>query len=223
MDMIELRTAHTADLEAELEDATGAGDVFSAAVLSSLTSMRLKIELGAFLGLSLAQAKAAQTSPGEIVLPDLSRGFLERIETLNSPQTAPRGVFLVHHQGAYREVVRRFIEGDCGLPVYELTSSDIAKRDLVATLSEQLPKCSFAVCLLGRTSQWLTVGSARTRTSSTRQASCRAGTGLGELRSWPKRGSSRSLTSRGSSDSIFLRLRWTAPSSIYSGCSNARD
>ena len=136
--------------ESELEDATGAGDVFSAAVLSSLTSKRLKIELGAFLGLSLAQAKAAQTAPGEIVLPDLSRGFLERIEILNSPQTAPPGVFLVHHQSTYRDVVRRFVEDDCGLPVYELTPSDIARRDFTASLREQLPRCSFAVCLLGK-------------------------------------------------------------------------
>lgn len=136
--------------ESELEDATGAGDVFAAAVLSSLTSTRLKIELGSFLGLSLAQVKAAQTSSREIVLPDLSRGFLERIETLNAPQTAPPGVFLVHHESAYREVVRRFVEEDCGLPVYELTSSDITRRDFAAFLSEQMPKCSFAICLLGK-------------------------------------------------------------------------
>jgi sugar/nucleoside kinase (ribokinase family) len=136
--------------ESELEDATGAGDVFAAAVLASLTSERLKIELGAFLGLSLAQSKAVQTSSREVTLPDLNRGFLERIETLSQPQTAPPGVFLVHHDSAYREVVQRFVEEDCGLPMCEITSSDIAGRDFAALLEEQMPKCSFAICLLGK-------------------------------------------------------------------------
>lgn len=136
--------------ESELEDATGAGDVFAAAVLSSLTSKRLKIELGAFLGLSLAQYKAAQTSSGELTLPDLSRGFLERIETLKTPEAESPGVFLVHHESTYRDVVRRFVEEDCGLPVYELSSSDIAGRDFTASLGEVIPQCRFAICLLGK-------------------------------------------------------------------------
>jgi sugar/nucleoside kinase (ribokinase family) len=139
-------------LESELEDATGAGDVFAAAVLSSLTSTRLKIELGAYLGLKLAQFKAVQTAPGEFALPDLSKGFLERVETLNTAQTpTARGVFLVHHESPYRTVVRRFIETDCGLPVYEMTSTDIAGSGFAALLGEQAPRCGFAVCLLGKT------------------------------------------------------------------------
>jgi sugar/nucleoside kinase (ribokinase family) len=135
--------------ESELEDATGAGDVFAAAVLSSLTSQRLKIELGAFLGLSLAQFKAAQTAPGEIALPDLSRGFLERIETVNAPETPPRGVFLVYHRSRDLGVVRRFVEQDCGLPVFELSSADIAGPGFAALLREWMPQCAFAICLLG--------------------------------------------------------------------------
>lgn len=137
--------------ESELEDATGAGDVFVAAVLSCLTSKRLKIELGAFLGLSLAQHKAVRASSGEIALPDLSHGFLERIETLKTPEARSRGVFLVHQESVYRDIVRRFVEGECGLPVYELGSSDIANRDFTACLREAIPQCSFAICLLGKT------------------------------------------------------------------------
>lgn len=137
--------------ESELEDATGAGDVFAAAVLSSLTSTRLKVELGAYLGLSLAQVKAAQTSPGEFVLPDLSRGFLERIETLKTVESpAPQGVFLVHHDSPYRDIVRRFIEHDCGLPVYETSSADISASGFTMLLDGLLPRCGFAVCLLGK-------------------------------------------------------------------------
>lgn len=136
--------------ESELEDATGAGDVFSAAVLASLTSERLKIELGAFLGLSLAQIKIAQSAPGEILLPDLSRGFFERVETVSAPASAPPGVFLVHHENSYRDVVRRFVEEDCGLSVFELSSSDIASAELRRILSAHIPKCSFAICLLDK-------------------------------------------------------------------------
>jgi sugar/nucleoside kinase (ribokinase family) len=137
--------------ESELEDATGAGDVFAAAVLSSLTSTRLKIELGAYLGLSLARAKAAQTAPGEFGLPDLSRGFLERIETMKTPRApTTQGVFLVHHESPYRDIVRHFIEEACGLPVYEISSADIAASGFDVSIAEQLPRCCFAVCLLGR-------------------------------------------------------------------------
>lgn len=137
--------------ESELEDATGAGDVFAAAVISSLTSTRLKVELGAYLGLSLAQAKATQRSQGELVLPDLSRGFLERIETAKTPEgPVPQGVFLVHHESPYRDIVRHFIEDGCGLPVYEISSASIAAKEFTTLLGEQLARCGFAVCLLGK-------------------------------------------------------------------------
>jgi sugar/nucleoside kinase (ribokinase family) len=138
--------------ESELEDATGAGDVFAAAVLASLTSARLKIELGAYLGLELARFKTVQAASGEFTLPDLSKGFLERVETLKTAGVpAARGVFLVHHDSPYRTVVRRFIEEDCGLPVYELTSADIGGRGFTELLSDQAPRCGFAICLLSKT------------------------------------------------------------------------
>lgn len=135
--------------ESELEDATGAGDVFAAAVLSSLTSRRLKVELGSYLGLSLAHAKASQ-SAGEFALPDLSRGFLERVETTSGPAPLRSDVFLVHHDSPYRDLVRRFIESDCGLCVHEVRSSDVAEPDFDEYLTTQVPCCSFAVCLLGK-------------------------------------------------------------------------
>jgi hypothetical protein len=138
--------------ESELEDATGAGDVFAAAVLASLTSTRLKIELGAYLGLDLARSKTVQAASGEFTLPDLGRGFLERVETLNmTGMPSARGVFLVHHDSPYRTLVRRFIEKDCGLPVYELTSADIAGSGFTELLGVQAPRCGFAICLLGKT------------------------------------------------------------------------
>lgn len=139
--------------ESELEDATGAGDVFAAAVLASLTSNRLKVELGAFLGLSLVEHKTAQTSMGEFTMPDLSCGLLEHIETLKIPDAMPSGVFLVHHENIYRDTVRRFIEEDCGLLVYEISSADIGGPDFTGRLSEAMRQCSFVICLLCRNEQ----------------------------------------------------------------------
>lgn len=83
--------------------------MFAAAVLASLTSAGLKIELDAHLGPELARFKTMQAAPGEFTLPDLSKGFLERVETLKTAEVlAARGVFLVHHDSPYLTVVRRF-------------------------------------------------------------------------------------------------------------------
>lgn len=88
--------------------------------------------------------------PGEVILPDLSR-FLEQVETVNTSENSlPRGVFLVHHESTYSEVVRRFIEDDCGLPMHEISSTDIASGGYSERLAQQVGWGSFAVCLLSR-------------------------------------------------------------------------
>ena len=153
-DGVELRTFRLRHplRESELEDATGAGDVFAAAVLASLTSTRLKIEFGAYLGLQLARFKTVRARSGRFTLPDPGRGFLGDLEMLNTAEVpTARGVFLVHHDSPYRAVVRRFIENDCGLPVYEMTTADIAESGFAELLREQAPRCGFAICLLGKT------------------------------------------------------------------------
>jgi len=49
--------------ETVIEDATGAGEVFAASVLSAVASNRLKVELGGYLGLTLAQHKLPVSNP----------------------------------------------------------------------------------------------------------------------------------------------------------------
>jgi len=135
--------------ETELEDATGAGDVFAAAVLSSLTAKRLQVELGAFVGLFLARHKMRFRKPGEHqTLPDLSKGFLQQTETLSGGDLQPKGVFLVHDGNPQWHVVQQFIERDCGLPTYELSAIEMGDGDLAALMQEHLGRSSFAVCLL---------------------------------------------------------------------------
>ncbi|MEQ4305637.1 PfkB family carbohydrate kinase [Plantactinospora sp. B6F1] len=136
--------------ETELEDATGAGDVFAAGVLSALASRRLQIELGAFVGLSLARHKERHrgTISDHLGLPDLSKGFLQKTERLGGGGPGPPGVFIAHDEHPQWRVVRRFIEQNCGLPTYELSSSDLDEHNLADLMRQTLARCSFAVCLL---------------------------------------------------------------------------
>jgi sugar/nucleoside kinase (ribokinase family) len=135
--------------ETELEDATGAGDVFSAAVLAALTSSRLQVELGAFLGLSLARDKLrVRPAAGTAVHQDLSSGFLQQAETLSSHATRPGAVFIVHDDNPQWQTVREFVERDCGLPTFHLNPEDVSADNLAELMTEHLSRCSFAVCVL---------------------------------------------------------------------------
>ncbi|GAB3406427.1 hypothetical protein GCM10027569_16910 [Flindersiella endophytica] len=140
--------------ETELEDATGAGDVFAAAVLASLTSRRLQVELGAVLGLSLArETLERQGADRHSALPDLSKGFLRRTERLTGPgEQQSSSVFVMHDENHQRQAVRRFIELDCGLRVCELNSAEVGEEDWPHLMRDYLARCSFAVCLLSSAS-----------------------------------------------------------------------
>ncbi len=127
-----------------VEDATGAGDVFSASVLASLTSRRLLSELGAFLGLSLARQKkrGAGQALRRPVFQTLDQGFLQSAETLSALGTRAAGVLVAHDGNPHWESLRRFIETDCDLPVQIIGTDD---DPLTHT---RLDRCSFAICVL---------------------------------------------------------------------------
>jgi hypothetical protein len=133
--------------ETELEDATGAGDVFAAAVLGSLTSRRMQVELGAFLGLSLARHKMRRRL-GHMDLPDLSTGFLQQSEPDGRLTAGQPGVVLAHDGDPQAVAVREFSEQHCGLRTYELNSASADEPELNAVLRESLDRCNFAICLL---------------------------------------------------------------------------
>lgn len=134
--------------EAELEDATGAGDVFAAAVLASLTSRRLQVELGALVGLSLARHKMRRPAGVYQDLPDLSNGFLQVAETLSRDSGQPQGVFVIHDSHPEFHALRLFIEERCGLAAYELGFPEAQEDDIAALMERRLGRCGFAVCLL---------------------------------------------------------------------------
>lgn len=148
-------TAHRFQLrrplrETDLEDATGAGDVFSAAVLAALSSDRLQVELGAFVGLSLARHKMRFSGvDGYQELPDLSKGFLQQTETTSGPAAGLAAVFIVHNENQQSVAVRHFLERDCGLVTHELSTAQVGETNLAALMDRYLDRCGFAVCLLG--------------------------------------------------------------------------
>ncbi|MFC7549996.1 PfkB family carbohydrate kinase [Plantactinospora sp. GCM10030261] len=134
--------------ETELEDATGAGDVFAAGVLAALASRRLQVELGAFLGLDLARYKSRRgSSPASGDLPALDKGFLQKTEILRRPAVRPPGVFIAHDNHPQWLRVRDFLEQRCRLPTVELASASGRDPDQ-ERLTAALARCGFAVCLL---------------------------------------------------------------------------
>ncbi|MGW4893335.1 PfkB family carbohydrate kinase [Kitasatospora sp. NPDC004240] len=135
--------------ETAIEDATGAGDVFSASVVAALASGRLQVELGSFLGLSLSRQRAVQGLPGARGVPVLGReGFLQSTETLAAPSTRPGAVLLAHDEDGQWEVLRRFLEEDCGLAVHTLRRHPGEDARYARAMREQLGRCSFAVCVM---------------------------------------------------------------------------
>ncbi|HUQ59598.1 PfkB family carbohydrate kinase [Lentzea sp.] len=139
--------------ETELEDATGAGDVFSAAVLGALASNQLNVELGAFLGLCLARHRMVSPvrSPRS-PLPDLRKGFLQQSESLGNGGHRPPGVFIAHDTSPHGQAVRAFLEKRCGLRTYSISAA-AGTPDFTVQLRRLLNQCGFAVCVLsaGRT------------------------------------------------------------------------
>ncbi|BBC29218.1 hypothetical protein SGFS_005090 [Streptomyces graminofaciens] len=134
--------------ETDLEDATGAGDVFSASVLAALTSRRLQVELGSFLGLSLARHRSAHRHLPARVVPALEPdGFLQSRETPVSPPSQPRAVLVTHDGGTQWETLHRFLKEDCRLTVHSLSTDPQGGVDPL-TLREQVVRCGFAVCVL---------------------------------------------------------------------------
>ncbi|MDG4788520.1 PfkB family carbohydrate kinase [Micromonospora sp. WMMD1102] len=184
--------------ETELEDATGAGDVFAAGVLSALASRRLQVELGAFVGLSLARQKELHRhSVGERPgLPDLSKGFLQKTERLGGTGPGPPGVFIAHDEHPQWRVVRLFIEQNCGLPTYELKSSDLDGHNLAALMRQSLARCSFAVCLLSAKGSGPGARSPANQNIVHQAGIFQGRYGFGRVAIWPRRAAIRSRTSR---------------------------
>lgn len=130
--------------ETEVEDATGAGDVFAAAMLAATVSERLQVELGGYLGLTLARHKLQSSS---FALPDLGQGFLQQRDQPPGGHAQPR-VLILHDENPQWQDVRRFVEQRCGLETEHLSPVDFGVGHFETAVGDQLAACGFAVCIL---------------------------------------------------------------------------
>jgi hypothetical protein len=173
--------------DSEVEDATGAGDVFAAGLLAALAERRLQVELGAFLGMSLVRRKLERSAiEGLSGFPDLTKGFLQRRERPDDPVTAPAGVFVAHGADPQWHTVWQFLEDDCHLQVYALSDGGQGESR-AETMTRLVPLCGFAVCVLTAQDTMHTGQLMPTRASSIRPASSREGSGSAEWLRWSRR------------------------------------
>jgi sugar/nucleoside kinase (ribokinase family) len=133
----------------EVEDATGAGDVFAAGLLIVLTSDRLQIELGSLLGMRLARHKLRYVgSSGHAQFAEVTKDFISRLDTERRTGLLPKGVFIAHGANPEWMAVQRFIEERFELPVYSFESGSWVGRQVTEALADYMERCSFAICVL---------------------------------------------------------------------------
>ncbi|MFJ1756159.1 PfkB family carbohydrate kinase [Kitasatospora sp. NPDC088134] len=133
----------------QIEDATGAGDVFAAGLLAVLAGDRLQIELGCLLGMTLARHKLRYVgSHGHAQLADVTRDFIRTLDAARRTAAQPAGVFIAHGRSPEWLAVKAFVEQRFGVPVYSFESDSWGSRPVTDALGDYLQRCSFAVCVL---------------------------------------------------------------------------
>lgn len=134
--------------EDQIEDATGAGDVFAAGLLAVLVGDRLQTELGSLLGMTLARHKLRYVgSHGHTQLAQATRDFIRSLDTTRRT-TAPEGVFVAHGRNPDWLAVKAFVEQRYGIPVYTFESQSWGSRPITEALQDYLHRCTFAICVL---------------------------------------------------------------------------
>jgi sugar/nucleoside kinase (ribokinase family) len=143
-------SGHERPTERDIEDATGAGDTFAAAVLGALTSPKLQSGLGSLVGLALSRYKlAGNTITMNTLEPSLEQGFLLFPHLTNVGASAPSGVLLAHGAPDEWSRVLSFLTGNCGLRVHRFDAESIETDD-VTSMGRATDECGFAVCILSR-------------------------------------------------------------------------
>lgn len=133
----------------QVEDATGAGDVFAAGLLAVLTGDRLQVELGSLLGMTLARHKLRYVgSYGHGQLAEVTRNFIRTLDASRRTGAQPAGVFVAHGRSPEWLAVKAFVEQRFGVPVYSFESDSWGSRPVTEALSDYLQRCSFAICVL---------------------------------------------------------------------------
>jgi sugar/nucleoside kinase (ribokinase family) len=132
----------------EINDSTGAGDVFAAGVLAALTSTRLHIELGSVLGMALARHKLRYVGThGHSEFAQITRSVVRSFDT-GPDRASTRGIFIAHGRDPQWLAVKEFIDIECRLPTLAFNSGAWSGKAVTEALSRYLEQCSYAVCVL---------------------------------------------------------------------------
>lgn len=133
----------------EIEDSTGAGDVFAAGVLASLVSQRLHIELGSVLGMALARHKLRYVGTlGHSGFARITREVLESFDVDPEREAEVAGVFLAHGRSSQWLALKEFIESECDLATVAFDSGAWGGKSVTEALNRYLEQCNFAICVL---------------------------------------------------------------------------
>ncbi|WP_371666053.1 PfkB family carbohydrate kinase [Streptomyces sp. NBC_01241] len=133
----------------QIEDDTGAGDVFAAGLLAVMTGERLQTELGCLLGMTLARHKLRYVgSHGHAQLAQVTKDFIRSLDHARQSTAAPEGVFIAHGRNPDWLAVKAFVEQRFGLPVYSFESNSWGSRPVTEALQDYLQRCTFAICVL---------------------------------------------------------------------------
>jgi hypothetical protein len=133
----------------EVEDSTGAGDVFAAGFLAALASHRLHLELGSVLGMRLARHKLSYVGThGHSEFAAITRSVLRSLESPPAGTAAPKAVFLSHGRSPQWLAVKEFVSTELGLPSVAFDGGAWRGKNVTDALSRYLDQCGFAVCVL---------------------------------------------------------------------------
>ncbi|MCK9874545.1 PfkB family carbohydrate kinase [Frankia sp. Ag45/Mut15] len=133
----------------EIRDATGAGDVFAAGLLSVLGSTRLQLELGALLGMRLARQKLRYVgSQGHASFAALTRSFIAAREAERYEDPHPGGIFVAHGGDPQWLAVKEYLEREFAAPVHSFESGVWGSSQVSSVLEKYLNLCGTAICVL---------------------------------------------------------------------------
>jgi sugar/nucleoside kinase (ribokinase family) len=133
----------------EIEDSTGAGDVFAAGVLAAFASQRLHIELGSVLGMALARHKLRYVGTlGHSGFAKITRDVLNSFDVDPDRETGVAGIFLSHGRSTQWLALKEFIDTECGLATVAFNSGTWGGKSVTEALNRYLEQCSFAICVL---------------------------------------------------------------------------
>ncbi|GAB3169501.1 hypothetical protein GCM10027059_34520 [Myceligenerans halotolerans] len=131
---------------AEIQDATGAGDIFAAGLLTMLTSDSLQIELGSLLGMRLASHKLRHVGIQGTRFEEVTRDFLRALGQRHGSDR--QGVFIAHGGRPEWLAVRSYLDEVLSVPVQWFEAKSWAGRTVTDAISQNLERCGFAVCVL---------------------------------------------------------------------------